>query len=70
MTDRIKAGTATYRGDVTHIVGEVKGPRTYGDLVTATEATYSPATDSTRVTFSPATSDEIDALLTGGNEHA
>jgi hypothetical protein len=41
----------TYSGDVTHIVGEVKGPNTLNELVTAVTAVYDPETDKTRVGF-------------------
>lgn len=44
---------ATYRGDCSHIIGEVKGPTTYGQYQEATVAVYYPATDSTRVGFVP-----------------
>lgn len=42
---------ANYNGDVTHIVGEVKGPNTLGEMLTAVSATYDSATDTTRVAF-------------------
>lgn len=42
---------ATYPGDCTHIVGEVKCPNTFGELLTAVEATFDPSTGSTRVGF-------------------
>lgn len=50
VTDYL-AGHATYPGDCTHIVGEVKGPTTFGQLRCATAADYDPETDRTRVTF-------------------
>jgi hypothetical protein len=42
---------ATYPGDVTHIVGEVKGPNLLGEWLTAVTADYDAATDKTRVGF-------------------
>ncbi len=42
---------ANYSGDVTHIVGEVKGPNTLGELLTAVEATYDAEANRTRVGF-------------------
>jgi hypothetical protein len=46
-----RPGYANYRGDVSHIVGEVKGPTTYGRTVVAVDAQFDPATDRTRVEF-------------------
>jgi hypothetical protein len=45
------AGHANYRGDQRQIVGEVKGPTTYGGFVVAVGAEYDAATDRTRVSF-------------------
>jgi hypothetical protein len=42
---------ATYIGDATHMVGEVKGPNTLGEPLTAVEAVYDPETNTTRVGF-------------------
>lgn len=42
---------ANYGGDVTHIVGEVKGPNMLGEMLTAVTADYDPETDRTRVGF-------------------
>jgi hypothetical protein len=42
---------ATYPGDVRHIVGEVKGPNTLGEPLTAITAEYDAGTDTTRVGF-------------------
>jgi len=42
---------ATYPGDVTHIVGEVKGPNLLGERLTAVTADYDATTDKTRVGF-------------------
>jgi len=42
---------ATYPGDVTHIIGEVKGPNTLGEPLTAVSAEYDAKTDKTRVGF-------------------
>lgn len=49
---RYKAGTATYRGNHTGMVGEVKGPTTYGQMLVATDAVYDAVTDRTQVQFS------------------
>lgn len=46
-----KAGYANYPGNQTHIVGEVKGPTTYGSMCVATEAHYDQEADTTRVRF-------------------
>ncbi|MFS0715499.1 hypothetical protein ABC337_04865 [Arthrobacter sp. 1P04PC] len=42
---------ATYPGDCTHIIGEVKGPNNLGESLRAVTAVYDPATDKTRVGF-------------------
>lgn len=42
---------ATYPGDVTHMIGEVKGPNLLGEPLTAVTAEYDPATNKTRVGF-------------------
>jgi len=42
---------ATYPGDVTHMIGEVKGPNTLGEPLTAVSAEYDAQTDKTRVGF-------------------
>lgn len=44
-------GVATYNGDCSHIVGEVKGPTTYGRPLVAASAEYDAATDKTKVRF-------------------
>ncbi len=41
----------TYRADVRHIVGEVKGPNLLDECLTAVTADYDPATGTTRVGF-------------------
>lgn len=41
----------TYPGDVTHMVGEVKGPNLLGEHLTAVSAEYDSATNKTRVGF-------------------
>ena len=51
MTTRTAARFANYSGDVTHIVGEIKGPNTWGERMTAVSADYDGAADSTRVGF-------------------
>jgi hypothetical protein len=55
---------ANYRGDVTHIVGEVKGPNLLGETLTAVSAEYDSAADRTRVGF--AFGVHRKAALTGG----
>lgn len=42
---------ANYRGDVRHIVGEVKGPNMLGESLTAVTADYDGVADRTRVGF-------------------
>jgi hypothetical protein len=42
---------ANYPSDVTHIIGEVKGPGEDGKAWVATDATYDPDTNMTRVEF-------------------
>lgn len=44
---------ANYRGDVRHIISEVKGPGLNGRQWVATGAEYDPAADRTRVEFLP-----------------
>ena len=39
----------TYTGDVTHMIGEVKGPNAFGEWFTAVDAEYDPITQQTRV---------------------
>jgi hypothetical protein len=51
MSTRQPSRFATYPGDVTHIVGEIKGPNTWGEYMTALTAEHDPATDKTRVGF-------------------
>ena len=41
----------TYPGDVRHVVGELKGPTTLGELLTAVTADYDADSDTTRVGF-------------------
>lgn len=48
---RYAAGVVHYPGDCTHIIGEVKGPTTYGQAVMAVAAEYDATTDRTRVAF-------------------
>jgi len=48
----------TYGGDQRHIIGEVKGPNTMGEYVTAVSADYDPDTHSTRVGFRYSTATE------------
>lgn len=46
---RHRAGSATYPGDARAIVGEIKGPLTFGGLVVAESAAFDGST--TTVTF-------------------
>lgn len=55
---RFKAGTATYPGDVTDMVGEVKGPTTFGTFIVATAAEFDAARGVTRVSFSTTTDED------------
>jgi hypothetical protein len=51
MNNRTPARFADYYGDVTHIIGEVKGPNTLDEMLQAVTAVYDPETDRTRVGF-------------------
>lgn len=51
---------ATYPGDTTHIIGEVKGPNTWGERLTAVTAEYDATTDKTRVGFAYTTTNDIE----------
>lgn len=51
LTDRHLAGFATYDGDCRHMIGEVKGPTTYGSALVAIAAVYDHRADRTRVQF-------------------
>jgi hypothetical protein len=42
---------STYPGDVSHMIGEVVGPNTLGETLTAVTTEYVPETDRTRVGF-------------------
>lgn len=59
---RHPAGFATYPGDVSGILGEVKGPTTFGSVVIAAGAEYDPDTDSTHVAFVYANEDDMRQL--------
>lgn len=59
---RFNAGWATYRGDCSHMVGEVKGPTMYRTAVIAEEAQYDADTDRTRVRFGHARPSEAAEL--------
>lgn len=66
MTElRHPAGNLTYPGDVTSILGEVKGPTTFGSYVIAAGAEYDAEQDVTHVAFVYATDDDLRALLAG-----
>ena len=51
MTAPVATRFATYPGDVTHIIGEVKGPNLLGERLTAVTAEYDAETNKTRVGF-------------------
>ena len=58
---------ATYPGDVRHIVGEIKGPNTLGEYLTAVTAEHDPATNTTRGGFAyPPPPDVTAALAANG----
>lgn len=61
MTARKPVRFANYPGDARSILGEVKGPNTIGEFLTAVAADYDPATDTTRVGFAYTTTDDIEA---------
>lgn len=48
---RYRAGAATYPGDCRSIVGEAKGPTTFGTRVAASTAAYDESANTTRVDF-------------------
>lgn len=54
---------ATYPGDCTHMVREVKGPTALGEMLVAVTADYDPAADSTRVGFSYLTPEQESRLV-------
>jgi hypothetical protein len=56
---RHAAGHLNYRGDLRSIVGELKGPTTFGSVVVATVAEYDVDTDRTRVAFGYVTPDDV-----------
>lgn len=51
LVKRHPAGSANYAGDVRSMVGEVKGPTTYGGCVVAVAAVYDAAQGRTKVAF-------------------
>jgi hypothetical protein len=51
MTAVIAQRFATYGGDQRHIIGEVKGPNTMGEMLTAVTADYDADSHTTRVGF-------------------
>jgi len=60
---RHDAGFCTYIGNHESLVGEVRGPLTYGGMVIAVEAEYNPETNKTRVKFAHAIEGDLDADL-------
>lgn len=63
---RHPAGTATYPGDCRHMVGEVKGPTTYGSLVVAVDARHFAGQDVTGVGFAHCTDADVDTIVSTG----
>lgn len=59
---RHPAGFATYPGDVRSIVGEIKGPTTFGSYVIAAGAEHDADTDVTHVAFVYANDSDLRAL--------
>lgn len=51
---------ANYPGDVTHIVGEVKGPNLFGEYLTAVTADYDQDSNTTRVGFAYTTTADME----------
>jgi hypothetical protein len=60
---RYPAGFLNYPGDCVHIVGEVKGPTTYGSHLMAVGAAYDETTDSTRVGFVYARPEDVESCV-------
>lgn len=56
---RYRAGQLTYNGDQSDMVGQFRGPTTYGSYVVATDAVYDAETDLTVVTFVHATQADV-----------
>lgn len=63
MSDRYKAGSATYPGDHTGSLDQVKGPTNYGTYVIVSGAKYDESTDSTILYFEHLTEDEHVLLM-------
>jgi hypothetical protein len=61
MSKRYAAGCANYPGDQSHIVGEIKGPTTYGTAAVAIGADYDADTDRTRVAFAHCAPEDVPA---------
>jgi len=57
---RHHAGFANYKGNHESIVGEVRGPFTYGGMAIAVEAEYNSETNRTRVKFAHAIEGDLD----------
>jgi len=50
---------ATYPGNALHIVGEIKGPNTLGEYLTAVSANYQESAGTTRVGFAYTTTHDV-----------
>lgn len=69
LVKRHSAGVANYPGDVRSMVGEIKGPTTYGGYVVAVAAVYDAEQDRTQVAFGHALDTDLPrALVTDGGE--
>jgi hypothetical protein len=67
LVKRHPAGIAHYRGDVRVMLGEIKGPNTYGGYVVATAAIYDPETGLTEVAFSHCRPEDLERAVTNEN---
>lgn len=54
-----KAGACHYSEDVSHIVGEMHGPTTFGTQLVAVAAMYDEQANTTRVEWRSATDDDV-----------
>lgn len=61
---RHPAGWAYYPGDVTRMVGEIKGPLTYGGYVVAIAAVYNADAGRSAVKFAHATAEDLQSCGT------
>lgn len=66
---RHPAGHATYTGDHRGIIGQLKGPTTYGSYTVAVAAVYDHDANTTRVAFDYATEADVTAAR-GPDRHS